>query len=89
MELVLYTELLGIECLRLGDDMAFHLPANKNNISNPTLPAIHDGVIVDFMEHAAISRLLTPMSTPHLPRTIDLSIDYLRARHLRDTYAQC
>ncbi len=89
VELIPYAKLLGIECLRLGDDMVFRLPANKDNIGNPTLPAIHGGVIAGFMEHAAMLHLLTFMSIPHLPKIIDFSIDYLRAGHFRDTYAQC
>ncbi|PXB91730.1 thioesterase, partial [Pseudomonas aeruginosa] len=32
VELIPYAKLLGIECLRLGDDMVFRLPANKDNI---------------------------------------------------------
>ena len=40
VELIPYAKLLGIECLRLGDDMVFRLPANKDNIGNPT-PAGH------------------------------------------------
>ncbi len=61
VELIPYAKLLGIECLRLGDDMVFRLPANKDNIGNPTLPAIHGGVIAGFMEHAAMLHLLTFM----------------------------
>ncbi|WP_151975242.1 PaaI family thioesterase, partial [Acinetobacter junii] len=72
-----YARLLGIECLRLGDDMVFRLPASKDSIGNPTLPAIHGGVIAGFMEHAAMLHLLTFMGTPHLPKIIDFSIDYL------------
>lgn len=33
--------------------------------------------------------LLMFMGIPHLPKIIDFSIDYLRAGHYRDTYAQC
>lgn len=69
VELIPYAKLLGIECLRLGDDMVFRLPANKNNIGNPTLPAIHGGVIAGFMEHAAMLHLLTFMSIPHCRRS--------------------
>src|SRR5690606_16371236 len=53
------------------------------------LPALHGGVIAGFMEHAAMLHLLMFMGIPHLPKIIDFSIDYLRAGHYRDTYAQC
>lgn len=89
INLIPYARLLGIECLRLGEDMVFRLPANRDNIGNPILPAIHGGVIAGFMEHAAMLHLLVFMGTPHLPKIIDFSIDYLRAGHYRDSYAQC
>lgn len=87
--LIPYAKLIGVECLRLGDDMVFRLPANKDNIGNPVLPALHGGVIAGFMEHAAMLHLLMFMEIPHLPKIIDFSIDYLRAGHYRDTFARC
>lgn len=89
MELIPYAKLIGIECLRLGDDMVFRLPASKDTIGNPILPAIHGGVIAGFMEQSAMLHLLMFMGIPHLPKIIDFSIDYLRAGHYRDTYASC
>jgi acyl-coenzyme A thioesterase PaaI-like protein len=89
LEMIPYARLLGIRCLRLGDDAIFHLPANPDTIGNPTLPALHGGVIAGFMEHSALLHLLMFMGIPHMPKIIDFSIDYLRAGHFRDTYAQC
>ncbi|MCQ4256476.1 PaaI family thioesterase [Stutzerimonas stutzeri] len=89
LQTVPYARLIGIECLRLGDDMVFRLPKNQDNIGNPTLPAIHGGVIAGFMEHAAMLHLLMFMGAPHLPKIIDFSIDYLRAGLYRDTFAAC
>ncbi|WP_282338377.1 MULTISPECIES: PaaI family thioesterase [Pseudomonas] len=87
--LIPYARLLGVECLRMGEDMVFRLPANRDLIGNPTLPAIHGGVIAGFMEQAGLLHLLMFMGIPHMPKIIDFSIDYLRAGHYRDTYAQC
>ena len=89
LRMVPYARLIGIECLRLGDEMVFRLPKSQDNIGNPTLPAIHGGVIAGFMEHAAMLHLLMFMGTAHLPKIIDFSIDYLRAGHYRDTFAAC
>ncbi|WP_421684455.1 PaaI family thioesterase [Stutzerimonas urumqiensis] len=89
IKLVPYAQLIGIECLRLGDEMVFRLPQNTENIGNPVLPALHGGVIAGFMEHAAMLHLLMFMGAPHLPKIIDFSIDYLRAGHYRDTFAAC
>lgn len=89
LHMVPYARLIGIECLRLGDEMVFRLPKSQDNIGNPTLPALHGGVIAGFMEHAAMLHLLMFMGAPHLPKIIDFSIDYLRAGHYRDTFAAC
>ncbi|MCF7203457.1 PaaI family thioesterase [Pseudomonas oligotrophica] len=89
IESVPYARMIGMQCLRLGDEMVFRLPQSQDNIGNPMLPAIHGGVIAGFMEHAAMLHLLMFMGTPHLPKIIDFSIDYLRAGHYRDTFAAC
>lgn len=89
LQMVPYARLIGIQCLRLGDEMVFRLPCNQDNIGNPTLPALHGGVIAGFMEHAAMLHLLMFMGSPHLPKIIDFSIDYLRAGLYRDTFAAC
>ncbi|HEX4940485.1 MAG TPA: PaaI family thioesterase, partial [Candidatus Kapabacteria bacterium] len=49
-----YARLLGIGCIKIGDDVVFTLPALRDNIGNPTLPAIHGGVLGGFIEHSAI-----------------------------------
>ncbi|MBK5438944.1 PaaI family thioesterase [Pseudomonas sp. TH32] len=89
LNLIPYAQLIGIECTRLGDELLFRMPANKDNIGNPILPAIHGGVIAGFMELSAALHLLVFTGTPGVPKIIDFSLDYLRAGQFRDTYAKC
>ena len=89
LALIPYAGLIGIECEREGDDLLFRLPANPDTIGNPLLPAIHGGVIAGFMELSAALYLLIYSDSASIPKIIDFSIDYLRAGHFRDTYAQC
>ena len=89
LALIPYAGLIGIECERQGEDLLFRLPANPDNIGNPLLPAIHGGVIAGFMELSAALYLLIYSESASIPKVIDFSIDYLRAGHFRDTYAQC
>ena len=89
LQRVPYAGLIGIECSRVGDDLLFKLPANKDNIGNPLLPAIHGGVIAGFMELAAALHLLIFTGAPDVPKIIDFSLDYLRAGQFRDTWARC
>lgn len=84
-----YARLLGIGCIKIGNDVVFTLPAQKNNIGNPTLPAIHGGVLGGFIEHAAILQVIMAMDEPRFPKVVDLSIDYLSAGHFRDSFAEC
>ena len=89
LNLIPYAKLIGIECTRLGDELLFRLPANKDNIGNPILPALHGGVIAGFMELSAALHLLIFTGSPEVPKIIDFSLDYLRAGHFRDTWARC
>jgi acyl-coenzyme A thioesterase PaaI-like protein len=89
LHLIPYAKLIGVECSRVGDDLLFRLPANKDNIGNPLLPAIHGGVIAGFMELAAALHLLIFTGAPGVPKIIDFSLDYLRAGQFRDTWARC
>lgn len=84
-----YANLIGVECSRVGDELLFRLPANKDNIGNPLLPAIHGGVIAGFMELSAALHLLVVTGSPGVPKIIDFSLDYLRAGQFRDTWARC
>ena len=89
LQLIPYATLIGVECSRVGDDLLFRLPANKDNIGNPLLPASHGGVIAGFMELSAALHLLIATGSPGVPKIIDFSLDYLRAGQFRDTWARC
>ncbi|KAI2694333.1 PaaI family thioesterase [Pseudomonas sp. TNT3] len=89
LDMIPYARLIGVECSRVGDELLFRLPANKDNIGNPLLPAIHGGVIAGFMELSAALHLLIFTGSPEVPKIIDFSLDYLRAGHFRDTWARC
>ncbi|MPY21734.1 PaaI family thioesterase [Shewanella psychropiezotolerans] len=84
-----YTDFIGMNVERFGDELVFRLPAKDENIGNPTLPAIHGGVIAGFMEMSAIVQLMVFMHTSRVPKVVDFSIDYLRAGYHKDTFAEC
>jgi len=84
-----YAQKIGVKCERFGDDVIFKLPANKLNIGNPLLPAIHGGVIGGFMELSAALYLIMFQDVPKLPKIVDISIDYLRAGYYQDTFVEC
>lgn len=89
VERVPYAQFLGIAIEARGEELSFVLPQADTNMGNPTLPALHGGAVAGFMEQAALIFLLLKMGEPRLPKTIDFTIDYLRAGLLRDTFAEC
>ncbi|WP_299729144.1 PaaI family thioesterase [uncultured Endozoicomonas sp.] len=88
-QVIPYAELIGMECLSVGDDALFSLKYQQTNIGNPILPAIHGGVIGGFMEMSAALHLMLFMDEPRLPKIVDFSIDYLRSGQPKAIYAQC
>ena len=89
LQKVPYAKYLGITAQVEGEDILFILPPDDKLIGNPSLPAVHGGVIGAFMEQAAAFHLIARMETPRLPKIINFSLDYLRAARLRETYARC
>jgi uncharacterized protein (TIGR00369 family) len=84
-----YARYLGMTIQTRGEEITFVLPRNEDNLGNPTLPALHGGAVAGFMEQSAIIFLLLEMGEPRVPKTIDFTIDYLRAGLFRDTFAEC
>lgn len=94
---------LGVQVDRHGDELTTVMPFAGRLIGNPVLPALHGGVTAAFLETAAVLELvwtamgdegcgvLPPAGSepvPRLPKTIDFTIDYLRAGLARDAYAR-
>lgn len=83
-----YARFLGVRMELHGDEMTAVLPYSERLIGNPTLPALHGGVIGAFMEMTALFQLSIVESLMRQPRVVDVSIDYLRSGRPQDTYAR-
>jgi len=84
-----YAAFLGIRAELRPEDILFRLPADEKLIGNPSLPALHGGVVGAFMEQAASLHLISRMTDPVVPKIIDFSLDYLRPARFRETCASC
>ena len=87
-EMVPYAKFLGVQLEMKGDELTAVLPYKDSLIGNPLLPALHGGVVGAMMELAAIAQLLLTQGTGKIPKTIDISIDYLRSGRPVETYAR-
>ena len=83
-----YARLIGIECASV-DDLVFKLPKKADNIGNPSLPAIHGGVLGGFLETAGILHVLLATGSCHIPKVVDFSLDFLSPGRHEDTFARC
>jgi uncharacterized protein (TIGR00369 family) len=65
------------------------LDRRPSNIGNPSLPAIHGGVIGGFLELCASIELMFYSEVTQVPKVIDFSLDYLRPGRYKTIYASC
>lgn len=83
-----YAATLGIVPNFRGAEFYLTLPFKRENIGNPTLPALHGGGIGGFMEVSAIAELLLRNPGAKFPKPIGVNIDYLRRGKPVDTFAR-
>lgn len=88
VEAVPYASFLGISMVHVDGELLGKLTYGEHQIGNPMLPALHGGVIGALLESTAIFQLMWETETIVLPKTITLTVDYLRSGRAVDTYAR-
>lgn len=88
LQRVPYVRFLGMRVELAGDEMTAVLPYADKLIGNPMLPALHGGVIGAFMEMTALAQLSLATPGRRVPKTIDITIEYLRPGRPQDTFAR-
>ena len=88
LEAIPYMRFLGMRAELAGDEMTAILPFAPHLIGNQSLPALHGGVIGAFLEATAICQLGVREPQRRLPRTIDVTIEYLRPGRAFTTFAR-
>ncbi len=83
-----YIRVLGMRVELAGDEMTAVLPFAQHLIGNPMLPALHGGVTGAFMEMTALAQISLARPGSRIPKTIDITIEYLRSAAPRDMYAR-
>lgn len=83
-----YGRFIGIDAYLDDGSVVCTMPGGELIVGNPTLPAIHGGVIGAFLEHAALMLLMWELAPGQLPKTVNVSIDYLRSGRLEETFAK-
>ena len=83
-----YAEYLGLKAELHDDALICQMPFDQKIVGNPLLPAIHGGVVGAFLESVALMTLMWELEIEQLPKTIDISIDYLRSAGPKTTWAK-
>ena len=84
-----FAQEIGMRCEVMGDEMTTIMPCQQKLIGNFTIQALHGGAIAAFLELTAMAQVY--LVTEHLerpPRPINITIDYLRQGHAKDTFAR-
>lgn len=88
LDLIPYAVWLGIDAEILDGELMGKLRFAPELIGNPVLPALHGGTIGALIESTAIFRLFWDAETVVVPKTINLTVAYLRSGRPVDTYAR-
>lgn len=88
MDAIPYSRFLGLHARVDGDELITTMRYADHLIGNPALPALHGGTLGALLESAAIFELLWRQETIVLPKTITVTVDYLRSGQPVDTHAR-
>lgn len=88
IDLVPYAKFVGLTAAMQGEELITTMRYGDHLIGNRSLPALHGGTLGALLESAAIFELLWHAETIVLPKTITLTIDFLRSGAAVDTHAR-
>lgn len=83
-----YSKFMGITMKRVDGELLGALAFGEHLIGNPMLPAIHGGVLAALLESTAIFQLMWETEAIVLPKTITVTVDFLRPGRAQDTWAR-
>lgn len=88
LESIPYMKFLGLVVEADEKGPICRMPGSDHIIGNPVLPAIHGGVVGALLESTAIMHIMWSRESLHVPKIINLTVEYLRSARVVDTYAQ-
>jgi uncharacterized protein (TIGR00369 family) len=83
-----YARSLGFSLVRDGADVIARMAYAEHLIGNPTIGALHGGTLGALLEFTAVCKLLTMSETARVPKTVNITVEYLRSAGLKDTFAR-
>lgn len=87
LELVPYARFLGLSAALEDGELRCTMKFSDHLVGDSSIPALHGGTTGALLESTAIFTALWASDTDRLPKTINLTVDYLRSGRARDTFA--
>ena len=88
LEHIPYARFLGLQVEQHGNEIMTVLPFQNDLVGNINLPAIHGGVVGAMLEITSTLQLIFDTACERLPKTVDVSFDYLRSARGTTTYGR-
>jgi uncharacterized protein (TIGR00369 family) len=83
-----YTKFMGITAEVVDDDVLGRMRYSDHLVGNASVPALHGGTLGALMESTAIFKLLWHGATESIPKTINITVEYLRGARPQDVLAK-
>lgn len=83
-----YARFLGIEVALVDGDVLGTMRYADHIVGNPRVDALHGGTLGALLESTAIFKILWEAETPTVPKTVNITVEYLRTAARRDTFAR-
>jgi acyl-coenzyme A thioesterase PaaI-like protein len=83
-----YAVWLGIGTELVSGELLSRMTFSDKLVGNPALPALHGGTLGALLESAAVFTVLWEADLIVLPKTINITVDYLRSGKAADAWAR-
>lgn len=87
-EVIPYTRFMGIAAELRDNDVLGRMRYSDHLVGNAAVPALHGGALGAFLESTAIFKLLWHGETTSIPKTINITVEYLRTALAEDVLAR-
>ncbi len=93
-EAIPFLRWLGLEARKDAEGVLCTMPFAQRLIGNPYLPALHGGVVANFLEATALAVVVDAQNNPdarcgkEIPRVISTTVDYVRPAGPKDTFGR-
>ena len=88
LDVIPYARFMGISADVSSGELIGKLTYSDMLIGNAALPALHGGTLSALLESTAIFEVLWQAETTVLPKTITITIEFVRSGKPLDTYAR-